>query len=114
VHLDATTRLATLLAAYTNARDLGEIKVEKCLVVFPRNDYEPNVVFFSRENAAVFHNNSMKFPVPNLIVEVLSESTKPQDSGVKLQNYEAHGVQEYWIVDPEQRVLEHYVLEGWR
>lgn len=110
VHLDVTTRLAKLLSAYVDAQELGEIKVEKCLCVFPRNDYEPDVVFFSREKAAALGNNTMKFPVPDLIVEVLSESTEHRDRGVKFQDYEAHGVQEYWIVDAEQRAVEQYVL----
>ena len=114
VHLDVTMRIATLLAAYSNAQELGEVKIEKCLVVFPRNDYEPDVVFFSREKAAALGNNTMRFPVPDLVVEVLSESTEARDRGVKFQDYEAHGVQEYWIVDAEQRVIEQYVLKGGR
>ena len=32
-------------------------------------------------------------------------------AGVKYQDYESHGVREYWIVDPEKQVLEQYVLE---
>jgi Uma2 family endonuclease len=114
VHLDVTMRIAKLLSSYVDDRDLGEIKVEKCLVVFPRNDYEPDVVFFGREKAATLGGNTMKFPVPDLVVEVLSESTEARDRGVKFQDYEAHGVQEYWIVDAEQRVIEQYVLTNGR
>lgn len=114
VHLDVTARIATLLAAYANAHELGEVKIEKCLVVFPRNDYEPDVVFFNRDKAAALGNNTMKFPVPDLVVEVLSESTEARDRGVKFQDYEAHGVHEYWIVDAEQRVIEQYVLTNGR
>jgi hypothetical protein len=33
---------------------------------------------------------------------------------VKFQDYEAHGVHEYWIVDAEQRVIEQYVLTNGR
>ena len=114
VHLDVTFNIANLFGNYVRAHKLGEIKVEKCLVVFPRNDYEPDVVFFSREKAEGLGNSTMKFPVPDLIVEVLSESTEARDRGVKFQDYEAHGVQEYWIVDAEQRVIEQYVLKGGR
>jgi Uma2 family endonuclease len=114
VHLDVTMRIAKLLSSYVDDRDLGEIKVEKCLVVFPRNDYEPDVVFFSQEKAVLLGGNTMKFPVPDLIVEVLSESTEIRDRGVKFQDYEAHGVHEYWIVDAEQRVIEQYVLTNGR
>lgn len=113
-HLDVTTRIATLLAAFTNARELGEVKIEKCLCVFPRNDYEPDVVFFGREKAAGLRHDTMKFPVPDLVVEVISESTEARDRGVKFQDYEAHGVQEYWIVDADTQVLEQFVLSDGR
>lgn len=111
-HLDATSRISTLLAAVCRDRSLGEVKVEKCLCVFPRNDYEPDVVFFSKAKAAGLQAGTMQFPVPDLAVEVLSESTEARDRGVKFADYEAHGVSEYWIVDAEARTVEQYVLVG--
>lgn len=109
-HLDVTYNVATLIGTFVRAHHLGEVKVEKCLCVFPRNDYEPDVVFFGREKAALLTQETMKFPVPDLAVEVLSESTEERDRGVKFQDFEAHGVSEYWIIDAEQRVVEQYVL----
>lgn len=109
-HLDVTYNVATLIGTFVRAHHLGEVKVEKCLCVFPRNDYEPDVVFFGREKAALLSHETMKFPVPDLAVEVLSESTEERDRGVKFQDFEAHGVGEYWIIDAEQRVVEQYVL----
>lgn len=53
----------------------------------------------------------MKFPAPNWLVEVLSESTKANDRGVKFKDYEAHGIFEYWIIDPEKEVVEQYLLQ---
>jgi Uma2 family endonuclease len=47
-----------------------------------------------------------------LVVEVLSESTERIDRGTKFEDYAAHGVTEYWIVDADRRVLEQYVLRG--
>jgi Uma2 family endonuclease len=109
-HLGVTKRVVALLDAYVNVHQTGEVLSEKCLCVFPRNDYEPDVVFFGPEKAAGLDEDTMKFPVPDLIVEVLSESTEARDRGVKFEDYEAHGVGEYWIVDPEREVLEQYAL----
>lgn len=113
-HLDVTAKIAKLLTAFVDDRELGEVKIEKCLCVFPRNDYEPDIVFFGKAKAAGLRHDTMKFPIPDLVVEVLSESTEARDRGVKFQDYEAHAVQEYWIVDAETCVLEQYVLTDGR
>lgn len=112
VHLDVTKWILKLLDTWVGLRGLGEVKSEKCLVVFPRNDYEPDVVFFGPEKAKSLQADTMKFPVPDLVVEVLSESTAVRDRGVKFEDFEAHGVQEYWIVDAEAGTVEQYVREG--
>ncbi len=38
---------------------------------------------------------------PDFIVEVLSPSTNKRDTIVKLSKYEAAGVREYWMIDPD-------------
>lgn len=48
---------------------------------------------------------------PDLIVEVLSPSTSKNDRGYKKNLYEAVGVKEYWIVAPEMRSVEVYLLK---
>jgi Uma2 family endonuclease len=113
-HLGATGHIFKLLAAYVDECELGSVKIEKCLVVFPRNDYEPDVVFFGREKAAALLPNTMKFPIPDLVVEVLSESTEVRDRGIKRVDYEAHGVGEYWIVDAEAECVEQHLLTDGR
>jgi Uma2 family endonuclease len=112
VHLDVTVWILKLLHTYVGIHQLGEVKSEKCLVVFPRNDYEPDVVYFGPAKAQGLQADTMKFPIPDLVVEVLSESTEQRDRGVKFEDYEAHGVLEYWIVDAEAQIVEQYVRQG--
>lgn len=107
VHLDVTLNASQLIATFVRSRQLGEVKVEKCLVVFPRNDYEPDIVFFGTAKAATLRPDTMRFPVPDFIVEVLSEA---RDRGVKFIDYAAHCVEEYWIIDAERQVVEQYLL----
>lgn len=42
---------------------------------------------------------------PDLVVEILSPSTKIKDLKVKLSLYERHQVREYWIISPLERTL---------
>ena len=110
-HLDVTKHVLKLLDTYVSLNQLGTVKAEKCLCVFPRNDYEPDVVFFGLERAAALDPDTLKFPVPDLAVEVLSDSTEKRDRGVKFEDYAANGVREYWIIDSETGVLEQYLAD---
>jgi Uma2 family endonuclease len=45
----------------------------------------------------------------NFVVEILSKSTAA-NRGVKKDDYSAHGIQEYWIIDPVRKQIEQYIL----
>ncbi len=46
---------------------------------------------------------------PDLVLEILSPSTRKKDMTLKLQKYSNAGVREYWIVDSKKRtVIVHY------
>ena len=111
-HINATGKLYRLLSTYVDVHDLGFVAQEKALITLTRNDYEPDVCFFGREKARVLEDDQLYFPAPDFIAEVLSTSTAGNDRGIKMTDYAAHGVAEYWIIDPDVRTLEQHVLEG--
>lgn len=45
------------------------------------------------------------FGAPDFILEVLSSSTRKKDLTLKLSKYIEAGVREYWIIDPEKKLL---------
>ncbi|MDR1900515.1 MAG: Uma2 family endonuclease [Treponema sp.] len=49
---------------------------------------------------------------PDLIIEILSPSTTRYDQIVKFNKYREAGVREYWIVDPEKRIIMAYELKN--
>lgn len=108
-HTEAVQNLQMLLHFWDHEAR-GIVRSEKALCVFERNDYEPDVVYFGREKAALIEGATLKYPVPDFIAEVLSESTEKYDRGVKFQDYEAHKVAEYWIIDPRTKTVEQYFL----
>lgn len=113
-HNDATILLAMLLKAFVNKHQLGFVGVEKIMISLTRNDYEPDICFFGREKSKNFKRRQMQFPAPDFVVEVLSDSTAKVDRETKFQDYAAHGVGEYWIIDAEAETVEQYVLQNER
>jgi Uma2 family endonuclease len=48
--------------------------------------------------------------VPDLIIEILSDSNPQLDRVLKLEMYQREQMPEYWNVDPEEEFVEAYVL----
>ncbi len=111
-HNEASGFIYQMLDAYVRRNKLGRVGIEKLLISLTRNDYEPDVCFWSTEKSKAFKPRQAQFPAPDFVAEILSESTAKHDRGIKFQDYESHGVREYWIIDPEKQVLEQYVLEN--
>lgn len=110
-HSEASDNLYTLMRVYLGKHPLGMVRHEKVMIRLTRNDYEPDICFFRGTTAASFTPRQTIFPAPDLIVEVLSDATAAHDRGVKFEDYAAHGVAEYWLVDPAQREVEQYLLQ---
>jgi Uma2 family endonuclease len=49
---------------------------------------------------------------PDFVVEILSPSTARRDMIQKFQLYLNAGVKEYWVIDPETKVVHAHVLEN--
>jgi Uma2 family endonuclease len=111
-HNAISNRLLTLLDVYVTDNNLGVVGHEKLMISLTRNDYEPDLCFFDRKKAEQFTPEQWQFPAPDLVVEILSESAKARDRGVKFKDYAAHGISEYWIIDPDNETVEQYQLEG--
>jgi Uma2 family endonuclease len=124
-HLRASSLLTMLLSVFCSKRQLGVVYVEKALVSLTRNDYEPDICFWRTEIAATFTDDQMLLPAPDFIVEILSRKTAKNDKGIKRIDYAAHGIKEYWIIDPNKQTVEqnwlrqptdttYYLPELWR
>lgn len=111
-HNRATGLIYKLLETFVTKQKLGFVGIEKIMVSLTRNDYEPDVCFFRNDKAKNFTPRQAQFPAPDLVVEVLSESTEKNDREIKFQDYAAHGVTEYWIVDAEKKIVEQYFLQS--
>lgn len=75
------------------------------------NVLQPDVLFISKERAGVIGRRNIQ-GAPDLVVEILSESTAYYDLVKKKRLYAKFGVREYWIVDPDGKTVEIYSLKN--
>ena len=68
---------------------------------------EPDLLYVSAERLAVLADKNVQ-GAPDLVIEILSPSTRRTDETIKRRLYERFGVAEYWIVDPELETLKVY------
>lgn len=112
IHNTVGYALSFLISAYIKEYQLGYMGYEKIMIHLTRNSYEPDICFFLPEKAQHFEPQQMLFPAPDFVVEVLSKSTEKIDRGIKMQDYALHGVGEYWLIEPEKRIVEQYILDS--
>jgi Uma2 family endonuclease len=111
-HNAAVGRLFRIISTFAEAKHVGVVRIEKALIGLTRNDYEPDICFWSTKKSSSFTPDLMVYPAPDFIVEVLSPTTAANDRGVKFEDYAAHGIGEYWIVDPTSETIEQYLVRG--
>jgi Uma2 family endonuclease len=71
----------------------------------------PDLQFYRQDNDAVRdEQQGLIRGRPDLVVEIVSPSSRRYDRVTKLQWYSQLGVPEYWLVDAEARTLERLVL----
>ncbi|MEK7257046.1 MAG: Uma2 family endonuclease [Bacteroidota bacterium] len=110
-HTDARENLGGMLRFYADLHDLGKVHSETSLVTLTRNDYLPDIVFFSKEKAKHFLPDTWKYPIPDFVIEVLSDSTEGTDRGIKKEDYAFHGAREYWLIDTDEQTVEQFLLD---
>jgi Uma2 family endonuclease len=110
-HTQLVENIASVLTRFVRKNNLGQVLREKALVKLRRNDFEPDICFFRKEISDAFEPNTMFYPVPDFVVEVLSDSTERIDRGVKRIDYALNRVKEYWLVDADKKFIEQYILQ---
>ncbi|HEB11892.1 MAG TPA: Uma2 family endonuclease [Spirochaetales bacterium] len=75
------------------------------------NVLQPDILYISGERFNIIGEKNVQ-GAPDLVVEILSESTAYNDLIKKKKLYAKYGVKEYWIVDPGEKSIEVYSLVG--
>lgn len=113
LHQRVSGFLFAILRAWVNFNDLGRVFYEPFnFKLGPgMNGRSPDITFVSM--AHLTQVRKVHFDgAPNVAIEVISPGSRGTDRGDKYFEYEAAGVREYWLIDPEREVAEFYRLDA--
>ena len=110
-HSGIITNLLNKIFSYVVANKCGYVFPDNVDVHFPDgNLFRPDLTVITAENKKILNWKGAIRGVPDMVVEVLSRSTKNNDLTIKKDIYESNGVKEYWIVDPWVKSVTVYIL----
>ena len=111
-HQRISLRLLYLLQSYLETHAIGEVFHAPFDVLLSEIDIVvPDLVYLSKDRARFLTAKNLQGP-PELVVEILSPSTRPRDERLKRDLYERVGVDEYWLVDPDGDTIVVYRRAG--
>jgi Uma2 family endonuclease len=117
VHQEMLMEISAQLHAFLKGKPCKVYPAPFGVRLFPKEDNSDDV-FFEPDITVVCDPAKLDDKgckgAPDLVVEILSPSTIKNDLFYKLNKYLAAGVREYWIVDPEEKILSVNVLEQGR
>ncbi|HET6670455.1 MAG TPA: Uma2 family endonuclease, partial [Pyrinomonadaceae bacterium] len=107
-------RLQVTLGNYLEANPIGIVAPGAGAVFSDYDSVIPDLVFVQNERWDKIVANDRFVAAPNLVIEVVSPGPEnhKRDFKAKRELYGRFGVQEYWIVDRENRSISIYRLQG--
>ena len=110
LHQRIVGNLYARLWDHVKKHNVGEVYVAPLDVVFTDSTVlEPDILFVSRARLHIIGEKNLSGP-PDLVVEVLSESSSRLDHEIKPKQYALHGVPEFWRIDPWVKTIEVFRL----
>ena len=111
LHQAVQVALASFLFAFVMQRRLGRVYVSPLDIQFPGIVVQPDIAYVSNERADVITDRRI-VGAPDLVIEILSPSTRRHDLTTKREVYRLEGVRECWMIDLESRSATVWALVG--
>jgi len=100
-----------LLRDFASRHRLGTVLGSNAVMQLGDRRFSPEVSFLQIANEARIRNARVIGPM-DMVVEVLSTSTRTYDRGDKLKAYRDACVPEIWLVDPDHERFAAHILAG--
>jgi len=105
-HQDVVQNIAVPLIQHVKAACAGRVYVAPSDVVFTENHVlQPDIYFVSKDRLSILTAQGAS-GAPDLVIEVLSQSTATLDLGRKREIYAESGVKELWALSPKEKAVE--------
>jgi Uma2 family endonuclease len=110
LHQRIITSLIIAIGAYLQKHPIGEFVSGVGVIFDDHNAVIPDLVYVSNARMPETIAGGRLVRAPEIAIEILSPgaANERRDRHVKLNLYSSREVQEYWIVDPENRAVEIY------
>jgi Uma2 family endonuclease len=110
-HQDISLNIILLLGNYLEKHPIGRLYEAPFDVYFDQsNAHQPDIIFVSKANYSILTDAGAE-GAPDFIVEILSAKTAYLDKKPKRQVYARSGVKEFWMVDPDTKLIHVYFLQ---
>lgn len=108
-HQQLVALLLSVLRIFVERHGLGEVLPAPYQMKLERSGREPDLLFVAQAHRDRIRKVYLDGPA-DLVVEIVSPESKHRDRVVKRDEYEAGGVPEYWLVDPERLEMTLFLL----
>ncbi len=103
-HEEIAAKLARLIDPYAAKHGLGYVYRPRAVMMFDGSQAEPDLMV-RRPHPDEDHPTWETAPIPSLVAEIASRTTRRRDRNEKRALYMDAGVPEYWIVDAADRTI---------
>jgi Uma2 family endonuclease len=110
-HQNISDWLIAILRLFVERHDLGWIRSAPFNMRLPHLDRgrEPDLLFVNQERIHIVQPTHLSEPA-DLVIEIISPESAGRDRDEKFVEYEAAGIREYWLIDPQRQQAEFYQL----
>lgn len=110
-HQETVAELIFLLKTYLKANPNGRIfPAPTDVFLDENNNIQPDISFVSEARDFLVDDKNGILGTPDLIMEIISPGNVRRDRVTKMELYERFAVREYWLIDPNNRTVEIYVM----
>lgn len=103
-HQDSAFNVAFYVKTHLRSNPVGRVFVAPLDVIIKAEASQPDVIFVASAQLDIIEEKRI-VGAPVWLVEVVSPTSHKRDFELKKKLYLENGVQEYWVVSPEGRVI---------